>query len=52
MGTVYKKALEFKAKYPKTIAWRLKKNSEIVEMHLNSDEEVLYVFAAQKNDNP
>ena len=49
---VYEKALEFKRKYPGTIAWRIKKHSKIIEMHLNPDEEVLYVFLAQKNDNP
>ncbi len=52
MGIVYNKALEFKNKHPMTIAWRLKQNSEIVERHLNPGEKVLYVFAAQKNDNP
>lgn len=49
---VYKRILKFKEKYPSTIAWRLKKNSEVVERHLNPDEEVIYSFAAQKNDNP
>jgi hypothetical protein len=52
MGTVYRKVLEFKERHPGTIGWRLKKNSEIVERHLNPDEEVLYAFIAQKNDNP
>jgi hypothetical protein len=50
--SVYKRILKFKEKYPMTIAWRLRKNSEIVERHLNPDEEVIYAFAAQKNDNP
>lgn len=49
--SVYKKVLKFKNKYPNTIAWRLRKNAEIVERHLNEDEEVIYAFAAQKNDN-
>ena len=49
---VYKRVLKFKQKYPMTVAWRLKKNSEIVERHLNPGEEIIYVFAAQKNDNP
>ena len=48
MGSVYKKVLKFKEKHPLTIGWRLKKNSEIVERHLNPDEEVLYAFIAQK----
>lgn len=50
--SVYEQALEFKNKYPTTIAWRLKKNASIIEKHLNPDEKVLYVFVAQKNDNP
>lgn len=48
---VYKRVLKFKKKYPWTIGWRLKKNSEIVERHLNPGEEVIYAFIAQKNDN-
>lgn len=52
MGIVYKKVLEFKNKYPMTIAWRLEKNSSIVEKHLNPDEKVLYAFCAQKNNHP
>ena len=51
-NTVYKKVLEFKNRHPGTVGWRLKQNSEIVEMHLNSGEKVLYAFIAQKNDSP
>lgn len=51
MGKVYKQALKFKDKYPGTVAWRLKKNAEVVERHLNPDEEPIYTFVAQKNDN-
>lgn len=49
---IYGKLKEFKKKYPMTIAWRLKKHAKIIEMHLNPGEEVKYVFAAQKNNNP
>jgi len=49
---IYEKAKEFKQKYPMTIAWRLKKHAKVIEQHLNPDEEINYVFAAQKNDNP
>lgn len=49
---VYNKVKEFKNKYPMTISWRLKSHSKIAEKHLNPDEEVIYAFAAQKNDNP
>lgn len=51
MGTIYEQALKFKQKYPTTICWRLRKNSEIIERHLNPDEKPIYTFAAQKNDN-
>lgn len=50
--SVYEQALAFKQKYRTTIAWRLKKNSKIIEKHLNPGEEVLYVFCAQKNNHP
>lgn len=52
MGTVYKKLLEFKKKYPATVAWRLKQHAKVVELHLNPGEEVLYAFAAQSSENP
>lgn len=48
----YRKALEFKRKYRRTVVWRMKKHARVIDMHLNPDEELLYVFAAQKNDNP
>ena len=50
--TVYEKMVEFKKKYPMTISWRLKQHAKIIEKHLNPGEEVLYAFAAQKNNNP
>ncbi len=53
MKDVYSFALAFKKKYSKTVTWnRLKKHSRVIEQHLNPDEEVLYAFAGQKNDNP
>lgn len=50
-NNVYLKVKEFKRKYPKTIAWRLKQNSKVVQMHLNPGEKVLYAFCGQKNNN-
>ncbi len=47
----FDKVKDFKKKYPKTVAWRLYQNSSVVEEHLNPDEEVLYAFVGQKNDN-
>ena len=49
MKSCYKMVKEFKNKYPMTIAFRLKQHCKIVDMHLNTDEEVLYAFPAQKN---
>lgn len=43
---------EFRSKYPMTIGWRFEKNSKIILKHLYDDEEILYAFYAQKNDNP
>lgn len=51
MKDVYAYALEFKKKYPTTIAWRLKQNSKIIEKHLNPDEIVNYAFACQKGNS-
>ena len=52
MGKVYDQVCMFKAKYPGTITWwRLKKHAKVVEDHLNDDEEPIYTFAGQKNDD-
>ena len=52
MGSVYEQVRAFKNKYPMTVGWRLKQNSEVIEKHLTPGEKVLYAFVAQKNDNP
>lgn len=52
MKSAYEYALEFKKRHPFTIAWRIKQNAAVVDNHVNSDEKVLYAFAAQKNNNP
>ena len=41
---------KFLTKYPFTIAWRVKQHSSIIDKHLNPGEEILYIFAGQKND--
>ena len=48
---VYEKIKEFKAKYPATIAWRLKAHSKVVEKYLNPGEEVRFAFPAQKGNS-
>lgn len=52
MGSVYEQVRAFKNKYPMTVGWRLKQNSEVIEKHLNPGEKSFYAFVAQKNDNP
>ena len=49
---VYDFVKEFNQKYPLSVGWRLKRHSKVIEQFLNPDEEVLYAFFAQKNDNP
>lgn len=46
---IYKRAKEFKKKYPLTIAFRLKAHAKVVSKFIGEDEEVKYVFMAQKN---
>ena len=50
MNNVYEKVLEFKNKFPGTVAWRLKKHCEVIEVYINPDEYVLYAFGGQKNE--
>ena len=49
MGEVYKLAREFKRRYPKTVAFRLKKHAKVIEQHLNPNEEIKYLCLGQKN---
>ncbi len=49
MKNVYKMVRDFKNKFPKTVAFRIKKHSFIVEKHLNPEEKVLFAFCGQKN---
>ena len=48
-NTVYQLARGFKQKYPKTVAWRIKKHALVAQKYINPDEKVLYVFPCQKN---
>ena len=38
MNNVYEKVLEYKNKFPGTVAWRLKKHCEVIEGYINPDE--------------
>ena len=49
MGIIYDKAKEFKRLYPATVAFRIRAHAKVAEKFIGSDEEVKYVFVAQKN---
>lgn len=51
MISVYEKVKEFQNKFPGSVSWRLKKHSKILDMHINPGENILFAFAAQKNNN-
>lgn len=50
MNNCYNIASKFMKKYPMTVAWRVKQHCKVIDKHLNPGEEILYVFAGQKND--
>lgn len=48
-NNIYLMAKEFKRKYPKTVAFRIKAHAKLVSKFIDVDEEIRYVFVAQKN---
>ena len=48
---IYKRAKEFKKKYPFTVAWRIKEHCKVVAKHMEPSEKIRYVFVGQKNDS-
>lgn len=51
MNKSYNVVKEFMNRFPMTIAWRVKQHCKVIDKHLNDGEEILYIFAGQKNDN-
>ena len=49
MNNSYNLVRNFMNKFPMTIAWRVKQHSKVIDKHLNNGEEILYIFAGQKN---
>jgi hypothetical protein len=47
----YEKVKAFKDNFPGTVTWRLKRHCNVIDKHLNPNEELLYAFAGQLNDN-
>lgn len=50
MKKCYDFAHDFMKKYPLTMAWRVKAHSNVVDSHLQIDEEILYVIPGQYNE--
>lgn len=46
---IYAEVKKFKRKYPLTIAFRLKSHAKVASKFVDGDEEIKYVFVAQKN---
>ena len=44
---IYLMAKDFKRKYPKTLAFRLKAHAKVASKFIGEDEEVKYVLVAQ-----
>ena len=49
MSNSYNLIKKFMNSFPMTIAWRVKQHCKVIDKHLNNGEEVLYIFAGQKN---
>ena len=48
----YSKLMNFKNEYPMCVTWfRLKKHASIIDKHLNPNEQILYIFAGQLDNN-
>ena len=45
----YDYVMKFKNKFKGTIAFRIKKNCDVLDKHINPDEKILYAFTGQKN---
>lgn len=50
-SNVYKSCKEFLKKYPRTIAFNVKRHSSVIQEHINDDEVVLFTFVGQKDAN-
>lgn len=51
VGEVEKKVFEYMSNNPGSVAWRVRKHSAVIEKHINPEEEVLFAFVGQKNEN-
>lgn len=51
MNSSYNLVKKFTSKYKMSIVWRIKQHCKVLDKHLNPGEDILYVFAGQKNDS-
>ena len=49
MNDVYEVCKSFLKKYPRTLAWHVKRHASVISQHINEDEVVLFSFAGQKD---
>lgn len=49
MNDVYEVCKSFLKKYPRTLAWHVKRHASVISQHINDDEVVLFSFAGQKD---
>lgn len=52
MGQAYKKLKSFMKKYPGGVHWRLKQHCEVIDLHLNPNEELKFIVAGQLDNKP
>ena len=50
-NTIYQKAKRFLLRYPFTVAFRVRAHAKVASEFVGADEEIKYVFVAQKNFN-
>ena len=50
-NNIYKMVFNFKKKYSFTVAFRLNKHASVIQNILDDDEQVLYTFCGQKNND-
>ena len=48
---IYNEVQAYLRRYPFTFAWRIRQHSRVIAKHLNNDEEIYYIFPAQRNTN-
>ena len=48
----YELLKRFRNKFPGSVAWRVKKHCKIIDMHLNPNERINFIFAGQLDIKP